>query len=117
MTISSVNGWAGTDGMVSEAFRQLVVCRSETLAVERHALQRERFAIEHQRPAGGDFGIWPQPELGGDAGGVRIERHVELDLLDQKIGRRVVFQKFGLAGGLMHGLKTIPSPSLLEAAR
>ncbi len=82
---------------------------------EGEALKRKIFAIEHERPAvRRHFGIGPQPELGGDPRRLRIEREIELDLLDEIIGRRVVFQEFGRAGGLLHGLKDDPFALALE---
>ncbi len=103
--------------MVSELFLELIVSRRQRLAVERHAFQRKTLAVELKRLAAGrHFRVRAQPELGGDAGRTRREPHIELDLLDQ-IGRgRIVFQKFGQSGRLVHWGKIILSPSLLEGS-
>ena len=77
----------GNRGDRERALVERVVLGASALAVEREALKRETFAVEHERPAAGRyFGVRPQPELGGDARRLRIERDIELDLLDEIIG-------------------------------
>jgi hypothetical protein len=56
----------------------------------------------------------PLSELGGDARRLGVKRDIELNLLDEVGGRRIVFEQLGLADRLIHELGTIPSPSLLE---
>ncbi len=103
-------------GDAERTFLELIVLGRQGFAVERKTLKRQAFAIEHEgAPARRHLGVGPQSELCGDARRLRVERDVEFDLLDEIIGRGVVFEEFGLAGGLVHGLKTIPSPSLLES--
>ena len=81
------------------ALADLVIRRRKRLAVERHALESETFAVEHERLAAGrHFGIRSELELGGDAGRTRREPDVKLDLPDQVIGGGVIFQQLRLAG-------------------
>ncbi len=80
--------------------------RRERLAVKLEALKGEPLAIELQRPAGrGDLRVGPKPKLAADSGGVGVERDVEVDLLDEIVGRRVVLQQFRSAAGMIHGGK------------
>ena len=97
-------------------FREGVVLRRQTLSVQREALQRQSFAIEHERaPPRRHFRVGPHLKLCGNARFDRIEREVEVHLLDEIGGGCIVFEQFGLASGLVHEIETIPSPSLLEA--
>src|SRR4029453_7146801 len=77
------------------------------LAVERQALEDKSFAVEHERPlALPRFGIGPDLELGVDTRFARIERNVELDRLDEVVGRRIVHEQFRLSAHIVHETKT-----------
>src|SRR5690348_4148357 len=108
-------GVPGNPGNGERAVLELIVRGRERLAIERNAFERKTLAVEHERPtARRHLGVWTQPQLRSDAGRAWRQPHVELDLLDQ-IGRgRIVFQKFGQAGRLVHWGKMVLSPSLLE---
>ncbi len=74
-------------GNRQRAVLELIVGGRERLAIERDAFERKTLAVEHERLAARrHFGVWTQPELGGDARRLGLERHVEVDLLDQIVG-------------------------------
>jgi hypothetical protein len=80
----------------------MVAALAQRLAVDRHALQLQPDAVEHERL--GMPAVTMHLEPGLHAGGRRLQRDVELDLVDQEGGRPVVGQVDGLGNIGAHGV-------------
>ena len=70
------------------------VFRRQRLAVDRQRSELQVFAVENERRRrAGRVGF--DLELGAYSGRLRMERHVEVDRLDQPVGRAVILQQNG----------------------
>ena len=94
VSISSSNGRFGGCAMVSRSGVATKALRRQRLAVERERTSFELLAVEHERRRRAGA-VRLELELGADCRRGRIERHVEIDGLDQPVGRAVILEADG----------------------
>ena len=96
VSISSVNGLWGGLAMVSWSGLTKLEARIERAAVERDPPGDEAVAVENERGVGPAQRIWADVQARDDPRRRRVELDIEIDLVDQIVGRPVVFQANGL---------------------
>ena len=74
----------------------LVFARAELSAVEAHGLELDHLPVEPQRPGVAGVGrVAPDLEPRTHSRARRVQRHVEIDGIDQVVGRPVVLEQNG----------------------
>ena len=75
----------------------------EPRAVQRGGNEQEFVAVERQRGAVPASGIGPERQGRDDAGRMDVKRHIELDHVDEIVGRTVIGETNGLSDRCAHG--------------
>ena len=102
VSIASSNGRCGGCAMRQPVRGGDVSIGRERLAVERERRQREPVAVEHQG-RGRRGRIRPQAQGRAHARRGRMERYIEMDAIDQPVGRTIILKADGTGLFGAHG--------------